>query len=85
MNCKATLVLLHTLVHFFVQFVQLEMLGLLVEDPVDLVKVMLKCASTISGAQSVAMGGIVLMQVLFVISLGFQDSVSEIDDYLLFS
>ena len=61
------------------------MLGLLVEDLVDLVKVVLKCASTISGAQSVTMGGILLTQMLFAISLGFQDSVSQVDDYLLFS
>ena len=60
-----------------VQFVQLEILGLLVEDLVHLVKVVLKCASTISGAQSVTMGGVTLTQMLFAISLGFQDSVKS--------
>ena len=47
------------------------------------VKVVLKCVSTISGAQYVEMGGIVLMRMLFAISLGFQDSVSQVVDYLL--
>ena len=43
------------------------------------VKVVLRYATTINGAQSVTMGGIVLMQMLLVVSWAFQNSVSQVN------
>ena len=58
---------------YFCQFVHLEMSDWLMVQVVP--KDVLKCASTISGVQSVTMDGILMLQTLFAISVVIQDSV----------